>query len=1258
MDWIPATEAYNKVNSKDKSGKSQENVSPYNTVYFRKPIFCNEIKIVLNEPIKKKSFSIHKVNFYSFNNRGIFQSALKDGRQNLCFFINSDKPRNNVPVSVYPCIDIMAMGKGKEIFEIKSNGLIKLASQNLCLGYSDLNNDVVLRECTDDQSAYFINVKSDSSYYFTSKKESVFFVDSKKFPDFIDDKSEVIVSSEMDTTIHSKTNFLSEGNTFWASTAGQNEASVQVLFGKIVCEKCKEKGLYESKKIDNIKIQFVYPAKKFTVFTWNPGQSWRNVAVFNNNSDKIVNIPLKNLTASAILIKMNEGYKVPEFGDQVVYGIGKIDVGFNGYYLKLVEKSIKPNQNKAFEFIQQEYVGTTGHDILKESTDKVSISHEKAISGYKMLKSNMNMIDKIKNQIRDYCTKLIAFKNIIGNQTLKSLGKFKDKELKKIESAKLLSYLIKFSEDRFITSITGTKLDINSNSAKNMKIPLNNIRSFLNNISIMSNNKSVMNVSMRTKSKNDNKNSGNSNSDGANFSFKSLNSISSGKKENAINDLNFKPIQKKPRRGEQENPAEDCLELRLKFPKILSGFYYIQPECANKPLRVFCDFSLYKTAVDFYIFKDDLPIPNPDLSYLGIKNADDVKFQCAKIGLEPLEINSVDVLNRIYDLLIIDGYILTAENYIPIGYDYNCKDNKCSNIYNSLSKFKSKPLNGFFGGKPQKTEKSGRFVGFGILDNKVSTFNSEKSKLSGLICSTNKFSKNKNEDVIIKATCEFNVSKNSSVFNTNSDFIIECPSGCNNNSCEIYGRGVYHGDSSICKAAIHAGNISSSGGKLILNLQKPEKDYIGHNDYGLTSKDKKGNGVKSFITQKYVPKCPIDGFKNLLKKNQNSFIELEMENSNEKPVTSNKFESTNDISIENIDDKLKSFVDNFNKSNENDNLRFKEKLLKESSSNNSMNSNNDGVSNNIAPSLGQSLDNIAGGAMNAVNTGIGLVNNLLNPKSPPDYNKFGKDDRNGPSAPVDPLSGILNNNSAAPSTDVTNQNNGESSISDPNYSLYNNKNLNGQNGPNGIWTPESFMGKKQTYTDPVASLNLPNFDPISLTLKAAQSNDNGNANNMGGGASAPGSGSGSSSGINNFLKNNASNQFDLSNPSVKAKMLENFDNFSEHQGNADKGGDSSSSGNSGSSSGNGSSGSQDNKNNASEIASKPFHTVEAISKANKILTSTTINYFEKIKEKIKIIKQFISKFKTNLSNCVASGVGDCNVINIESKKKFFCLYLV
>lgn len=59
---------------------------------------------------------------------------------------------------------------------------------------------------------------------------------------------------------------------------------------------------------------------------------------------------------------------------------------------------------------------------------------------------------------------------------------------------------------------------------------------------------------------------------------------------------------------------------------------------------------------------------------------------------------------------------------------------------------------------------------------------------------------------------------------------IVCPANCTSGARSVYGGddGVYHRDSSICRAAIHAGALNDTGGEVTLYLQPLLRSWNGY----------------------------------------------------------------------------------------------------------------------------------------------------------------------------------------------------------------------------------------------------------------------------------------------------------------------------------------------------------------------------------------------------------------------------------------------
>ncbi|XP_026190061.1 uncharacterized protein LOC34618374 [Cyclospora cayetanensis] len=79
------------------------------------------------------------------------------------------------------------------------------------------------------------------------------------------------------------------------------------------------------------------------------------------------------------------------------------------------------------------------------------------------------------------------------------------------------------------------------------------------------------------------------------------------------------------------------------------------------------------------------------------------------------------------------------------------------------------------------------------------------------------------------------VSKKGMIGEPGAVFLGFCPSGCGEEPAEIRGTFVYTDDSSICKAAIHAGAIGHNGGEIAIVLGYGQQSYWGSTRNGVTS---------------------------------------------------------------------------------------------------------------------------------------------------------------------------------------------------------------------------------------------------------------------------------------------------------------------------------------------------------------------------------------------------------------------------------------
>lgn len=409
----------------------------------------------MNEPTKKSSFSIAAVNFYSKRNTGIFKAPKFPGpKGEPCWYVNTDKPREGSLLVAYSCVDSITMGTGNEIFSIETNGLIKLRNTNLCVGYSEATKEVMLKSCAEERSAFVLNYDKDNSMYFVGQESNALYIENKDKtgPNVINTETEIIATSELDKNEHKKENILLGGNNFWSSAVGQQDVTLQFLFGKIKCNDCPERDEYESVKIDSIKINWVSHPKKFGVYVWRPGFSWKNVGSYSNYTEKVTEISLINEAAAGIMIHITDGYKSPDFNNEIIYSIKVVSATYNGNKIKMGAKNSKDTALKLFDFEKQSFTAITQTSGFDNSFKQLGISQEKCVSAYKMLRLSFPNISKLKKQGKEFCSKIYSFQSSIGNNTIQSLTTFKG-GIGKVSNNRFLGFLGKFGEYKFGASM-------------------------------------------------------------------------------------------------------------------------------------------------------------------------------------------------------------------------------------------------------------------------------------------------------------------------------------------------------------------------------------------------------------------------------------------------------------------------------------------------------------------------------------------------------------------------------------------------------------------------------------------------------------------------------------------------------------------------------------------------------------------------------------------------------------------------------------
>ncbi|MCB1168528.1 MAG: hypothetical protein KDK37_03080 [Leptospiraceae bacterium] len=85
----------------------------------------------------------------------------------------------------------------------------------------------------------------------------------------------------------------------------------------------------------------------------------------------------------------------------------------------------------------------------------------------------------------------------------------------------------------------------------------------------------------------------------------------------------------------------------------------------------------------------------------------------------------------------------------------------------------------------------------------------------------------------IDVQCTDSVQKIKTMTEGKNEFAVKCPAGCGQGS--IWGTDIYTTDSSICKAALHAGVIKQDGGKVSVELLPGQDSYEGSERNGVTT---------------------------------------------------------------------------------------------------------------------------------------------------------------------------------------------------------------------------------------------------------------------------------------------------------------------------------------------------------------------------------------------------------------------------------------
>ena len=758
-------------------------VSKRYAVVFHRPIIAKRIKIVLTEFLQKDYFSIDKVRFFQKRSLVMIKNNLIDPCKELCFFVNTNIPRENVRIDAYDCLEILNLADNREIFVYNNDRSLMINNDKTngklhnCIGYNG-SKYVLLQKCDIFQTSFQIDVKNDGTLYFYGSPESCIYIDGKKtFSDnFVNEETEVQASSQGDYQFYKKENVRIYGNDFWSSIPGDIHQNFQIIFGKFKQDKEMK---YEIKKVDVIKIEWQYYPKRFRVYFWKPGSVWLLKIKYDNFKLKELDINVSGEQFSAVMIVMDDGYKQKELGDKIAYGIKNVYIGTKSYPIKVGDCEKIDYKYKSFDFDSQSFLKIDKTTDYVKTRYKVDVNYMLLKLKYKLIQKEKEAIEQSKNKAIDMHNLLVKTSKLLKEKIYVGMRKYRYSFLFKIQNVEFFKIVLK----------------------KKLKDKL------------------------------------------------------------------YVPYDKIGYIGTKDSPATDCLALKRINKSIVSGFYYIKPECSKKSLRVFCDFSTLKGAMDVLIYNNEATEPNPDMSYLKIHTVKDIRYQCAKLGLFPIRIASKEVVERLSQILNFVGYDLNMPIAIPLGFDYECLNDNCQGFFRTFDMKDSPVINSFFRKAPPdltNIKSRGKFAGLGFSGiPKLTTYNLETAKIGALICSTNHFENDFRDESVISITCNHLLSGNGSIFPLNNQIMVRCPVDCNLSKGKVYGNGLYHSSSNICLAAIHAGAITKSGGVFSLSVSTAQNQYASTSKNNIISFESNiDDGLPSFSVEKYVPECPIDIFKN------------------------------------------------------------------------------------------------------------------------------------------------------------------------------------------------------------------------------------------------------------------------------------------------------------------------------------------------------------------------------------------------------------
>jgi hypothetical protein len=165
----------------------------------------------MTEPVLFNSFSLNKVRFYVKASYIILKNSLLLPCNNLCLYVNTDKPRPGSFVEAYSCSDAVSAANNNELFIHTGSNAIVHSNSKHCIGYNN-TKDLVLQSCNHNNTPFKIQFNNDYTIYFEGLPKDCWYIDdtSRLSPNYIDKDTSIKVTSQADKQSYKKENLRSK----------------------------------------------------------------------------------------------------------------------------------------------------------------------------------------------------------------------------------------------------------------------------------------------------------------------------------------------------------------------------------------------------------------------------------------------------------------------------------------------------------------------------------------------------------------------------------------------------------------------------------------------------------------------------------------------------------------------------------------------------------------------------------------------------------------------------------------------------------------------------------------------------------------------------------------------------------------------------------------------------------------------------------------------------------------------------------------